>query len=97
MRAVQRRIARINLIGLKCRKRGTAVLNMAGVLSRLFEQIKTWIAGSWTYLWAFWFILVIFLVYILRGPLKLGENLSYGKIFNKNWHRTFIDILVTNQ
>jgi hypothetical protein len=52
---------------------------MAGFLSRIFEKVKSWIHWSWTYLWAAWFILVVFVVYILRGPLKLTENLSYGK------------------
>lgn len=28
-----------------------------------------------------WFILVVFLVYILRGPLKIAENLSYATMF----------------
>lgn len=51
---------------------------MAGFLSRIFEKVKSWIHWSWTYLWAVWFILVVFVVYILRGPLKLTENLSYG-------------------
>ncbi len=52
---------------------------MAGVLSRIFDKIKAWIAWSWTYLWAVWFILVVFVVYVLRGPLKLGENISSGE------------------
>ncbi|XP_041348529.1 suppressor of tumorigenicity 7 protein homolog isoform X2 [Gigantopelta aegis] len=37
----------------------------------MFEKFKSWIAWSWTYLWAVWFILVVFVIYILRGPLKL--------------------------
>ena len=52
---------------------------MAGIFSRFFDKIKAWIAWSWTYLWALWFILVVFVVYILRGPLKIGENVSNGK------------------
>ena len=51
---------------------------MAGFLSRTFDKMKSWIAWSWAYLWAVWIILVIFVVYILRGPLKLSENVSYG-------------------
>ena len=47
----------------------------------MFDRIKTWIAWSWTYLWAFWFILVMFVVYVLRGPLKIGENVAYGSLF----------------
>ena len=54
--------------------------NMAGVISRAFDKIKSWIGWLWTYLWLLWFMLVVFVVYILRGPLKLGENLTYGKI-----------------
>ncbi|XP_063436973.1 suppressor of tumorigenicity 7 protein homolog isoform X1 [Mytilus trossulus] len=54
---------------------------MAGFLSRIFEKVKSWIHWSWTYLWAVWFILVVFVVYILRGPLKLTENLSYATMF----------------
>lgn len=55
---------------------------MAGLIayfSRGFDRIKAWIAWSWTYLWAVWFGLVLFVVYILRGPLKLGENITYGE------------------
>ncbi|XP_069142275.1 suppressor of tumorigenicity 7 protein homolog isoform X1 [Argopecten irradians] len=54
---------------------------MAGFLSRCLEKVKSWIHWSWTYLWAVWFMLVIFVVYILRGPLKLSENLSYATMF----------------
>ncbi|XP_021362632.1 suppressor of tumorigenicity 7 protein homolog isoform X2 [Mizuhopecten yessoensis] len=54
---------------------------MAGFLSRCLEKVKSWIHWSWTYLWAVWFMLVIFVVYILRGPLKLSENFSYATMF----------------
>lgn len=54
---------------------------MAGFLSRFCGQIKGWIQWSWTYLWAVWFMLVVFVIYILRGPLKLSENMSHGKHF----------------
>ncbi|XP_064604173.1 LOW QUALITY PROTEIN: suppressor of tumorigenicity 7 protein homolog [Liolophura sinensis] len=54
---------------------------MAGFMSRGFDKVKTWIAWSWTYLWAVWFALVIFVVYVLRGPLKLSENFSYATMF----------------
>ncbi|XP_052780700.1 suppressor of tumorigenicity 7 protein homolog isoform X2 [Mya arenaria] len=54
---------------------------MAGFLSRFCGQIKGWIQWSWTYLWAVWFMLVVFVVYILRGPLKLSENMSYATMF----------------
>ncbi len=52
---------------------------MAGLLTRFFDAIKAWIAWSWRYLWAAWFCLVVFVVYMLRGPLKLGENFNYGE------------------
>ncbi|XP_078340087.1 suppressor of tumorigenicity 7 protein-like isoform X2 [Crassostrea virginica] len=56
--------------------------SMAGFLSRCIEKIKSWIHWSWTYLLAVWVwvVLVVFVVYILRGPLKLSENLSYVKM-----------------
>ncbi|XP_078340045.1 suppressor of tumorigenicity 7 protein homolog isoform X2 [Crassostrea virginica] len=54
---------------------------MAGFLSRCIEKIKSWIHWSWTYLLAVWVVLVVFVVYILRGPLKLSENLSYATMF----------------
>ena len=54
------------------------IFNMAGVFTRFFDKFKAWIAWSWTYLWTLWFILVAFVVYILRGPLKIGENVAYG-------------------
>ncbi|XP_060602149.1 suppressor of tumorigenicity 7 protein-like, partial [Ruditapes philippinarum] len=54
---------------------------MAGFLSRFCGQIKGWIQWSWTYLWAVWFMLVVFVIYILRGPLKLSENMSYATMF----------------
>lgn len=58
---------------------GPTEFNMAGFLSRICEKVKYGIQWSWTYLWTVWFVLVIFVVYILRGPLKLSENISYGK------------------
>ena len=54
---------------------------MAGILSRTVDGIKEWIAWSWTYLLALWFLLVVFVVYILRGPLRLGENVTYATMF----------------
>ncbi|CAK8685609.1 unnamed protein product [Clavelina lepadiformis] len=36
---------------------------------------------SWNYLWAIWSVLVILLVYILRTPLKLVENLTAMSVF----------------
>lgn len=51
-----------------------------GIFSDLFERLKSWITWTWTYLWLLWFILVVFLFYILKGPLKLTENVSTGTI-----------------
>jgi len=51
---------------------------MADFLRKMFDKIKIWIAWLWTYLWALWFLLVIFVVYILRGPLRIGENFTSG-------------------
>jgi hypothetical protein len=53
--------------------------NMA-IFSNIFEKIKTFISISWTYLCVLWFILVIILIYILKGPLKLTENVSTGSL-----------------
>ncbi|XP_062913907.1 suppressor of tumorigenicity 7 protein homolog isoform X2 [Mobula hypostoma] len=46
--------------------------------SSLAEQLKSCIVWSWTYLWTLWFFLMLFLVYILRVPLKISDNLSTG-------------------
>ncbi|GCB84731.1 hypothetical protein scyTo_0025420, partial [Scyliorhinus torazame] len=40
------------------------------------ERLKRCVSWSWTYLWALWFVLVLGLLYILRAPLKLHQNLS---------------------
>ena len=48
-------------------------------VQRSFSKIKQWIGWSWTYLWGFWFLLVIFLLYVLRTPLRLKENLNLGE------------------
>ena len=52
--------------------------NENGVVGTL-SKIKQWIGWSWTYLWGFWFLLVVFLLYVLRTPLRLKENLDLGK------------------
>eukprot|EP00096_Caligus_rogercresseyi_P005657 TRINITY_DN21626_c0_g1_i1.p1 TRINITY_DN21626_c0_g1~~TRINITY_DN21626_c0_g1_i1.p1 ORF type:complete len:576 (-),score=173.47 TRINITY_DN21626_c0_g1_i1:264-1991(-) len=46
-----------------------------------FRKLKDWIVWSWTYLWAFWFLLFVFVVYYLRGPLRIGENLGMATMF----------------
>lgn len=45
------------------------------------SNIKRWLSWSWTYLWLLWFILVIFLVYVLRGPLRISENIAMASMF----------------
>ena len=50
----------------------------ASGVQRSIGKIKQWIGWSWTYLWGFWFLLVIFLLYVLRTPLRLKENLNLG-------------------
>uniref|UniRef100_A0A8C0Z9U5 Suppressor of tumorigenicity 7 protein homolog n=1 Tax=Cyanistes caeruleus TaxID=156563 RepID=A0A8C0Z9U5_CYACU len=37
---------------------------------------------SWTYLWTLWFFIMLFLVYILRVPLKINDNLSSATWFS---------------
>ncbi|XP_029421401.1 suppressor of tumorigenicity 7 protein isoform X6 [Nannospalax galili] len=49
---------------------------MAEAAGGFLEQLKSCIVWSWTYLWTVWFFIVLFLVYILRVPLKLSDNLS---------------------
>ncbi|XP_043932134.1 suppressor of tumorigenicity 7 protein homolog [Protopterus annectens] len=41
-----------------------------------YERIKSFLSWSWTYLWVIWFLMVLFLVFFLRTPLKLHENLA---------------------
>merc|ERR1719242_2702102 len=43
--------------------------------------LKELIVWSWTYLWAAWFVLVGFVLFYLRGPLKIGENLGMATMF----------------
>ncbi|KAG0714844.1 Chromatin assembly factor 1 subunit B [Chionoecetes opilio] len=51
---------------------------MAGNVCRFFTQIKELIIWSWSYLWALWFLLVLAVVYYLRGPLKITDNIAMG-------------------
>jgi hypothetical protein len=44
----------------------------------LWGQIKQWFCWSWSYLWGVWFLLVVFLLWFLRTPLRLQENISYS-------------------
>lgn len=52
---------------------------MAEAAAGFLEQLKSCIVWSWTYLWTVWFFIVLFLVYILRVPLRLNDNLSTGQ------------------
>ncbi|XP_060695325.1 suppressor of tumorigenicity 7 protein homolog isoform X2 [Hemiscyllium ocellatum] len=54
---------------------------MAEMGSSLLEQLKSCVVWSWTYLWTLWFFLMLFLVYILRVPLKINDNLSTVSMF----------------
>ncbi|CAG5126148.1 unnamed protein product, partial [Candidula unifasciata] len=58
------------------------VFAMAGFLSRTFEKLKSCICGlGYTGLWLFWLFLVLTVIYFLRIPLKLSENVSYATMF----------------
>jgi len=52
-----------------------------GMLSDILDRLKSWFTWTWTYLWLLWFILVVFLFYVLKGPLKLTENVSTATVF----------------
>ncbi|XP_060230050.1 suppressor of tumorigenicity 7 protein isoform X6 [Meriones unguiculatus] len=49
---------------------------MAEAAAGFLEQLKSCVVWSWTYLWTVWFFLVLFLVYVLRVPLRIHDNLS---------------------
>lgn len=51
------------------------------VLLIALSKLKDFVVWSWTYLWAFWFLLVVFVLYYLRGPLKIGENVGMATMF----------------
>lgn len=48
---------------------------------RLLNKLKEFIIWSWSYLWAFWFLLVGFVLYYLRGPLRIAENVAMATMF----------------
>lgn len=52
---------------------------MAEAGAGFLEQLKSCLVWSWTSLWTLWFFLMLFLVYLLRVPLKLNDNLTTGK------------------
>ena len=57
-----------------------AVENEAEKSKEKVKKVKQWIGWSWTYLWGVWFLTMIFLLYILRNPLRLKENFGIGKL-----------------
>ncbi|CAG9532871.1 unnamed protein product [Cercopithifilaria johnstoni] len=50
----------------------------------MITRLRSWVTWSWTYLWALWFLLVIALVYILRGPLHITESLESASSYFNN-------------
>uniref|UniRef100_A0A915PNJ3 Protein ST7 homolog n=1 Tax=Setaria digitata TaxID=48799 RepID=A0A915PNJ3_9BILA len=50
----------------------------------MITRLRSWVTWSWTYLWALWFLLVIALVYILRGPLHITESLESASAYFNN-------------
>lgn len=54
---------------------------MARCFSYLLSVGKRWISWFWTYLWLLWLALVVFLIYVLRGPLKINENFNMASMF----------------
>ncbi|XP_072038764.1 suppressor of tumorigenicity 7 protein homolog isoform X1 [Amphiura filiformis] len=54
---------------------------MAGFWNACSDKFKAAFNWIWTYLWVIWFVLVVFLVYVLRTPLKLSENMNLVAMF----------------
>ncbi|XP_048356605.1 suppressor of tumorigenicity 7 protein isoform X2 [Sphaerodactylus townsendi] len=54
---------------------------MAEVGAGFLEQLKSCIVWSWTSLWTLWFFAVLFLVYILKVPLKISDHLTAVSMF----------------
>eukprot|EP00118_Oscarella_pearsei_P022483 m.260440 g.260440 ORF g.260440 m.260440 type:complete len:552 (+) comp40435_c0_seq45:48-1703(+) len=46
----------------------------------IWTRLKLWICWSWTYLWGVWFLFIVFLLWALRSPLKLRENINYSAV-----------------
>ncbi|XP_019634158.1 PREDICTED: suppressor of tumorigenicity 7 protein homolog isoform X4 [Branchiostoma belcheri] len=46
------------------------------------DRVKSWLSWSWTwYLWALWLFLVVLLIYLLRTPLRVYENMNIVAMF----------------
>ncbi|XP_041460124.1 suppressor of tumorigenicity 7 protein homolog isoform X2 [Lytechinus variegatus] len=54
---------------------------MAGIWDNFVDNIKSFFAWVWVYLWVIWLFLVGVLVYILRSPLKVMENVNVVAMF----------------
>ncbi|TMS38441.1 hypothetical protein L596_005169 [Steinernema carpocapsae] len=52
--------------------------------SIMLTRIKSWIAWSWSYLWAAWFLILFGTVYMFRGPLKLSESIESASVYFNN-------------
>lgn len=61
------------------------------------REVRNWIIWSWTYLWALWGLPLVFSLYYLRVPLKLGENFAMGKCCSIycNWRMPYFKRLTT--
>lgn len=42
----------------------------------VLSKVQSWISWSWRYLCGIWFLLIMLLVWVLRGPLRLKDNLN---------------------
>lgn len=51
------------------------------VFMTILHKFKDFVVWSWTYLWAAWCLLVVFLLYYLRGPLRISENVAMATMF----------------
>ncbi|OUC39714.1 ST7 protein [Trichinella nativa] len=46
----------------------------------MFDQLKSWITWSWTYLWVLWFALVMAVFHLLHVPVKLHELIQQATV-----------------
>ncbi|XP_014344237.1 suppressor of tumorigenicity 7 protein homolog isoform X1 [Latimeria chalumnae] len=66
---------------------------MAETGTGFLEQLKSCIVWSWTYLWTVWFFVMLFLVYILRVPLKINDNLTTAMFGTESSLSMFLNTL----
>ncbi|CAD6199711.1 unnamed protein product [Caenorhabditis auriculariae] len=65
----------------------------------VLSKVRGWVSLSWTYLWALWFLLVVVLIYALRGPLKISEsfeNVSASSYFNNLTPKFYVALTGTS-